>query len=63
MTDIVDDAQKAVEFNLKTALHHCRRDEPNAVATGFCLYCDEPIEPPRRWCNADCRDEWQRENQ
>lgn len=28
-----------------------------------CLYCGAPIkEIGRRWCNAFCRDEWEKEN-
>jgi len=30
-------------------------------ATGYCLYCDEAIAPGLRWCNAECRDGWQAE--
>ena len=26
--------------------------------TGHCLLCGEPLQAGRRWCNADCRDEW-----
>ena len=26
--------------------------------TGACLWCDEPVEHPRRWCDAECRDQW-----
>lgn len=31
--------------------------------TGVCLAqdCGEPLEPGRRWCNAECRDEWEKE--
>jgi len=62
MADMIDDAQQATELNLKQALYR-RRAVPNLTATGFCFYCDEPVELPRRWCDAECRDEWQRENQ
>jgi hypothetical protein len=29
-------------------------------ATGFCLNCGEPLSDGRRWCDVDCRDDWQR---
>lgn len=27
--------------------------------SGFCLNCGEPVRPPRRWCDKDCRDDWE----
>lgn len=30
------------------------------AATGYCLCCDEPLPPGQRWCNADCREDWER---
>jgi len=30
------------------------------AATGVCLCCGEPVTDGRRWCDADCRDDWQR---
>ena len=31
--------------------------------TGFCLDddCREPLQAPRRWCNSDCRESWERD--
>lgn len=29
--------------------------------TGVCHYCDDPVDAPRRWCNAFCRDFWERD--
>lgn len=62
MSDFVDDAQVITEHLLKVAAYQSRRDEPNIAANGFCHYCFEPIALPRRWCDANCRDEWEREN-
>ena len=30
--------------------------------TGRCHYCDEILDDARRWCDADCRDAWDKEN-
>jgi len=30
-------------------------------STGKCLYCEEPLAPTKRWCDSDCRDDWERE--
>jgi predicted nucleic acid-binding Zn ribbon protein len=29
--------------------------------TGFCLFCSEPLSTGRRFCDADCRDDFERE--
>lgn len=31
------------------------------AATGHCLYCDEPVGDGHRWCSAEHRDAWQKE--
>lgn len=31
------------------------------AATGFCLFCAESLPDGQRWCDADCRDDWQAE--
>lgn len=69
----MDDADRVdalSEFTARINLQNSRRDEPNVQPTGRCLYCDEPIIADddrdvsrRRWCNAECRDEWELENQ
>ena len=62
MSDGVDNAQVIIELFTEVARYCSRRDEPNVIATGFCLHCDEPVESPRRWCDAECRDNWEKEN-
>lgn len=32
-----------------------------AKATGYCLNCGEPLEKGKRWCDKDCRDDWEKE--
>ena len=58
MSDIVDMTQEREE-RLDDARRKFTRAAPQGpVATGFCLWCGEELDPPRRWCNAECRDEW-----
>jgi hypothetical protein len=59
--DIADIADREQEMQLKAALEHSHRDIVDAVATGACLWCEEPLPPGVRWCGAECRDDWQRE--
>lgn len=37
------------------------RTAPEVASTGYCLYCEEPLPDGRRWCDASCRDEWEKE--
>lgn len=57
--DIVDRAQNELE-----TYERFRANKPSKEVkeTGFCLYCGEPLPKGRRWCNADCRDSWEKEN-
>ncbi len=27
---------------------------------GHCYWCGEPLKSPLRWCDADCRDDWEK---
>lgn len=30
------------------------------IATGECLYCSAALKDGARWCDASCRDDWER---
>lgn len=55
--DDLDRAQEIMERQQVEALKARRPEGPKA--TGECLYCGEEIEG--RWCDAYCRDEWERD--
>ncbi|PZQ21150.1 MAG: hypothetical protein DI569_12860 [Sphingopyxis macrogoltabida] len=59
MADIIDRAAELEEMNRADALARRKPDGP--PATGHCLNCGEPMPEGRRWCDADCRDDWQAE--
>lgn len=61
MANEADQASELEELFLTVSLANSRSkmvDSP--VAKGVCLYCDERLAPPLRWCDKDCRDDWQR---
>lgn len=62
MPDIADKANDLVAMNEELALKEVRSRKPKAEFTGYCLSCHEVVEQPRRWCDADCRDLWERTN-
>lgn len=61
--DIIDQASHLEEMERQHQLNRVRESAANTIkATGNCLNCDEPLDDNRRWCDADCRDDWQRRN-
>ena len=58
MPDTVDLAQVQNERLNQAALALRKPVAPEA--TGRCLNCGEPLPDGQRWCDADCRDDWQR---
>jgi hypothetical protein len=57
MPDLADLAQIQQE-RLEPLTRRRAPDAPNA--TGFCLFCGEPLAAGLRWCDTDCRDDWER---
>lgn len=62
MTDIIDDANEHAAAFLAEAIEARKTFAPSpGHATGRCLCCGLPVEPPRRWCDRDCADDWEAE--
>ncbi|MCO5761905.1 MAG: hypothetical protein NHG36_10385 [Chromatiaceae bacterium] len=57
MSDPADQADDQVEAFTKTAMSRKQPEGPKY--TGFCANCGEPVESPKRWCNAECREDHQ----
>lgn len=63
MADELDLAEETAATILQAQIEYARRQQETTNATGFCLFCDAPItEPGRRWCDAECRNDWELEN-
>ena len=63
MSDEIDLADDIINTILTAQIEHARKSPETILATGFCLFCGEPItESVRRWCDADCRDYWEQDN-
>jgi hypothetical protein len=60
MADIVDITADREEHNIAHALRAARKVEAPA-ATGRCFFCDEIVADSMRFCDAECRDMWDRE--
>jgi hypothetical protein len=59
MGDWIDKAQ-AVETLFQAQALSARAPE-GPPACGACYYCGALLKDGRRWCDAHCRDDWQRE--
>jgi hypothetical protein len=59
MSDEADRADRLIEAALQNALAAARRNR-GPEATGYCLWCEEPVAEGRRWCGPECREEWER---
>jgi hypothetical protein len=57
--DPLDIANQTTELFLKNSLANKKPEGPRA--TGHCLSCDAGVLPGIRWCDADCRDTWEKE--
>lgn len=65
MADEVDRANDDAAWLLYAAIqaHRTRPSSEALVRGGVCLWCQAAVEKKRRWCNAACRDEWERNKQ
>ena len=55
--DEVDRAQAQMEMMEQLIPRRVQDNAP--CATGVCLWCGAPVAEGRRWCDADCRDDWE----
>jgi predicted nucleic acid-binding Zn ribbon protein len=61
MTDIYDQATMREEQERERSINAVRRQNQTLVPTGACHWCGEDVDGERRFCDADCRDMWQRQ--
>lgn len=61
MADIIDDANATADLFLALALRKTQQCAPVAKGIGMCLHCATVLADDRRWCDAQCRDDWEKE--
>lgn len=57
MADFADMGAAREQQDLELALKQRKPCGPQP--TGYCLSCGEPLCADLRWCDAECRDDWQ----
>lgn len=59
MADIADKAAEHIERESAGLLAQRRPIGP--VANGFCHWCEATVAAALRWCDADCRNDYERD--
>ena len=59
--DEVDNASGAIEAHMAEALSRARQGAVLAPPRGACFFCEREVSRGKRFCDQDCRDDWQRE--
>lgn len=60
MADWTDEASATTEFFEKVALENLKHQRKLAPV-GRCHYCTEGLHKDQLFCDNDCRDDWQRD--
>ena len=59
MVDDVDKATEQVQKGIEDTLKNISTVIPKNI-TGECFTCGQAVDNERRWCNADCRDNYEK---
>jgi hypothetical protein len=59
MADILDQADEAQEAFMRSALSHVP-PPTTPPGIGLCINCGVAVEGDARWCDDECRDDWQK---
>jgi len=59
--DICDQAAEREELDRSLALRQHAGHLPDLPATGSCHYCTASVPPGARFCDRDCLQDWERE--
>ena len=58
MTDMYDQASDREHLDRDLAIAAARTANPAANATGHCLWCNAALGHGMRWCDSECREDW-----
>lgn len=57
---MADDADRSVDIEEQlTRAAVGVRKETGPTPNGFCHWCDAAVKKDQRWCDKDCRDDWE----
>lgn len=58
--DIIDHTDEMMEQLTTARIAEIRSVRPGLIATGRCHNCDETLPPAHLFCDADCRDDYEK---
>lgn len=59
--DIADQSQQTEALFM--AESQAKSRHPELIAVGFCHHCGETVKPGHLYCDADCRDDYEKHQQ
>ena len=63
MADLANLATEVIEQERRHTLATFRKPVPVLPSTGYCANCGEALNAVARWCDAECRDDWEKYGQ
>lgn len=63
MTDIFDRASDLEQKERESAIASARKPLVSARETGHCLWCNAKLIQGKRWCDSECREDWELEQE
>lgn len=61
--DKADIAQQIIDYLTEEAISQVLRNKEESLRfRGYCHYCYEPVAHPQRFCDLDCRSDWDKED-
>jgi hypothetical protein len=60
MADDIDRAADLNELYLDIALNNKPSNDPGITLTGECHNCNHSVSQDQRFCDVDCRDDWEK---
>ena len=63
MSDFADDASAQEEMERELSIAHHRKNTNSLLPVGRCHFCNSPVQPMLLFCDFDCGQDWEREQQ
>lgn len=60
MSDLADRADWVIQAEIAASRAKIQQ-QVRMTPTGYCFYCDEAVTELKRFCDVDCRDDFERE--
>jgi hypothetical protein len=59
IVDVIAKANEVAQIAVDAAISRSSSAPDEVEAVGLCLNCSAAVPEGHRWCDADCRDDWQ----